>query len=212
MTLLSAFQKGSRYPGKGQERAGTHPLGSCGSEIWFLITSLCTRGKSLLFARLYNWRWGAVLCLNSPWAIQFYLTLSLFLFFPPHFHGLLRLSLTSFTFPLLEFILFVRNHWTQPLFQNAEVVKSGSSCPYRCRIACLHLRVWCLFSEETTVSRPDPKKPTFGTHPIGQANHWKNYRITNRTVSYHFHGNVHPIFQLENQESLKHLFSAFALL
>ena len=79
--LTKCFPKGSRYPGKGQERAGTHPLGSCGSEIWFLITSLCTRGKSLLFARLYNWRWGAVLCLNSPWAIQFYLTLSLFL--PP---------------------------------------------------------------------------------------------------------------------------------
>jgi hypothetical protein len=115
--LTKCFPKGSRYPGKGQERAGTHSLGSCRSEIWFLITSLCTRGKSLLFARLYNWRWGAVLCLNSPWAIQFYLTLPLFLTHPPHFHGLLRLSVTSLAFPSLNSICLLEITELNPSFR-----------------------------------------------------------------------------------------------
>lgn len=115
--LTKCFPKGSRYPGKGQERAGTHSLGSCRSEIWFLITSLCTRGKSLLFARLYNWRWGAVLCLNSPWAIQFYLTLPLFLTPPPHFHGLLRLSVTSLAFPSLNSICLLEITELNPSFR-----------------------------------------------------------------------------------------------
>ena len=35
---------------------------------------------------------------------------------PPHLHGLLRLSVTSLAFPLLEFILFVR----RITFQNRE--------------------------------------------------------------------------------------------